>query len=313
MSDLQEFYKKSDHLFQFYQEGKHADALAVAETLAADYPERGADTFFWRICLLAVTGQQEHALQVFGEALSQGVWWAEFRLRSDPDLDSLQGNPEFERLVSSSEEMHVQAEASAKPNLVVHQPGRTGPFPLLIGLSPRGSHPELDFRDWNPALHLGWLLALPQSSQLASPLSHMWDDREKALNEIAAHVKTLIKTYPVEASQIVIGGYSQGAARAIELVMSQRVNVRGFFAVVPGKLDLSELEQSSRSGVGRGVLISGGKDPRYEMFQQVKEIFTSNGIPLMFENYPEMGHEFPHDFEHVLQKGLEFILNEEHQ
>jgi len=311
MSDVQEFFKKSDTLFQFYQDGKYADALAIAEKLAAEYPERGADTFFWRICLLSITSQHEQALRVFAEALSQGVWWAEFRMRSDPDLDSLQGNPEFERLVKLSEGMHIQAEANAKPKLVVYQPEGTGPFPLLISLSPRGSHPALDFRDWKSAIKLGWTLALPQSSQLASPLSHMWDDREKALTEIAGHVETLIEEYPIDSNRIVVAGYSQGGARAIELVMSQKLKVRGFFAVVPGRLDLTELEQWAGSGVGRGVLISGGKDPRYEMFKQVKEIFAKNKIPLMFEHYPEMAHEFPNDFEPVLERSLNFLCDAE--
>src|SRR5215510_6115137 len=223
MSDALEFFKKSEPLFQFYQEGKYADALSVAEKLAVEYPEWDARTAYWLICLQNMTGQSEQALRTFQEALTRGVWWAEFRMRSDSDLDSLQGNEEFERLVKLSEEMHQQAEANTKPNLAVHEPEGSGPFPLLVSLSPRGSTPELDYRDWAPAIHLGWVLALPQSSQLASPRSFVWDDREKALSEIVGHVETLIKEYPVDADRIVVAGFSQGATRAIELVMSQKV------------------------------------------------------------------------------------------
>lgn len=310
MTDSSEFFKKSEALFQFYSEGKYADALAVAEKLAGEYPEQDPRTAFWLICLQNMTGQSEKALRSFSDALARGVWWAEFRMRGDSDLNSLQGNPEFERLVKLSEEMHLQADVNAKPGLFVHQPEGKGPFPLLIALSPRGGSAELDFRNWKSALKLGWMLALPQSSQLASPLSFVWDDREKALNEIVAHVNALVKEYAIDPNRIVIAGFSQGAARAIELVMSQKVKSHGFIAVVPGPLDLVELEGWAASGEGRGVLISGGKDPRYEMFVQIKEMFTKHNIPLMFENYPEMGHQIPNDFEPILQKGLEFILQE---
>ena len=92
--------------------------------------------------------------------------------------------------------------------------------------------------------------------------------------------------------------------------MSERIKANGFIAIVPGTIDLDELSRWADSAKPRGVLISGGRDPRYEMFQQVKEIFTQKDVSLMFENYPEMSHEFPNDVEAVLRKGLDFILKE---
>ena len=108
-----------------------------------------------------------------------------------------------------------------------------------------------------------------------------------------------------------MAGFSQGAARAIELVMSGRIKANGFLAVVPGPIDLNELGGWADSSQARGVLISGGRDPRYEMFQKINGIFSQKELPLMFENYPEMSHQFPNDFETVLQKGLDFIMKQE--
>ena len=308
MTDVQEFFKKSEALFQYYQQGKYADALKVAEKLAIEYPEREGNTSYWRICLYAVTGQKEHALQAFEEALNRGVWWAEEQLYSDSDLASLQGDAEFERLVARSEEKHVHA--IAEPELFVYQPEGTGPFPLLIALHGRYSSAERDVPLWKSALKYGWMLAMPQSSQPSSSLSFVWDDREKAMNEVADHVNSLITKYPID-NKIVIAGFSQGAARAIELVMSGRIKANGFIAVVPSTIDIDELNHWADSAKIKGVLISGGRDLRYEMFQQVKQIFTQKNVPLMFENYPEMSHEFPNDFETVLRKGLDFIMKPE--
>lgn len=306
-NDIQEFFKKSEALFQYYQEGKYANALAVAEKLAAEYPERDGNTSYWRICLYAVTGQKERALRSFDDALKRGVWWAEERLRSDSDLASLQDDPEFERLVALSIEKHRQARA--EPELFVYQPDGTGPFPLLIVLHARNSSAERDVPFWKSAVKQGWLLAMPQSSQPSSPLSFVWDDREKAVDEVTRHFDSLIEKYPIDRDKIVVSGFSQGAARAIELVMSERIKANGFIAVVPGTIDMNELNVWADSSQVKGVLISGGKDPRYEMFHQIKEVCEQKNIPLMFENYSEMAHDFPNDFEAVLQKGLEFICS----
>ncbi len=306
-TDLQEFFRKSEALFQAYQEGKYTDALAVAERLAAEYPERDGNTSYWRICLHAITGQRELALQVFEEALKRDVWWAEEQLRSDSDLHSLQGDPQFERLILLSNEKHKQARA--EPELFVYQSDGTGPFPLLIVLHGRYSSAERDVPFWKSALKYGWILAMPQSSQPSSSLSFVWDDRAKAMDEVAGHLDSLVEKYPIDRDKIVIAGFSQGAARAIELVMSQRIKANGFIAVVPGTMDIDELKRWADVAKVRGVLISGGRDPRYEMFQQIREIFTQKDVSLMFENYPEMPHEFPNDFETVLQKGLDFVCS----
>ena len=310
MTDVQEFFRKSEALFQYYQEGKYADALAIAENLAAEYPEREGNTSYWRICLYALMGQKERALQAFDEALKRDVWWAEEQLRSDSDLGSLQGDPEFEHLVALSNEQHKQA--TADPKLFVYQPAGAGPPPLLIVLHGRYSSAERDLPSWKSIIKHGWILAMPQSSQPSSTLTFVWDDREKTMDEIAKHFDSLVREYSIDKEKIVVAGFSQGAARAIELVMSKRIKANGFIAVVPGTIDLDQLSRWADSTKTRGVLISGGRDPRYEMFQQVKEIFTQKNIPLMFENYPEMSHEFPKDFESVLQKGLDFILKEQH-
>jgi predicted esterase len=59
----------------------------------------------------------------------------------------------------------------------------------------------------------------------------------------------------------------------------------------------------------RGYLIAGGKDPRYEAFKQVHTLLLQHGIPCEMEDHPELGHEFPPDFENSLDKALKFILS----
>lgn len=305
-----EFFQASRKLFQLYEEGKFKDALSLAEQLAPAYPTFAVKTYYWRICLLSVTGQQEEALRLFEEALGNDIWWSEGQLQSDPDLKSLQGNEEFERLILLSNERTRDAQQHAQPKLFTYLPDDKGLFPLLVALHGRWSSPDLDVHFWESATRHGWMLAMPQSSQMTSPMAYLWDDLDKSLAEIAKHLDSLIKGYSIDPERIVIAGFSQGAARAMQLVMNRVVKARGFLSVVPSGVEGNELESWSNAIGTRNVLISGGKDSRHDFFQQMKEICEAKRIPLMFKHYPEMGHDFPDEFEQVLQQGLKFILNE---
>ncbi len=58
----------------------------------------------------------------------------------------------------------------------------------------------------------------------------------------------------------------------------------------------------------RGYLVAGGRDPHYETFKKIQALFLENAIPCEMEDHPELGHEFPADFEKSLAKGLKFLL-----
>ncbi len=314
MSDRQDFFERSEEMMRFYREGRYPEALAVVERLAGEFPAEAPTTSFWRICLLSVAGRTEAALVFMRQAMDEGHWWSERQLRADSDLAGLQGQPDFEAMVAQCNERWTAAQADSKPGLFVSEPkpGPAGRVPLLIALHARGSSPERDLNNWLPITQNGWLLAMPQSSQLGSPNSYVWDDADKTEAEIAAHFSRLAAQYPLDANRIILAGLSQGAARAVQLALKQIVPARGFLAVVPGNILMDDLEMLARSAAGkvRGYLVAGGKDPRYEVFQQAHAILNRNGVACEIEDHPEMGHEFPPDFEQSISRAMEFILKE---
>ena len=316
MSDAQEFFQKAEPLFQQYARGDYAGALLVAETLAGQYPGQAIHTCLWRICLTSRLGRTEEALRLLSEALSSRHWWSESQLLQEPDLEPLQGLPEFEALVATNRALYTAAQATTGPELHVLAPvaPHSAPFPLLLALHGRGhSDAEVKSSHWEGAQKLGWMVALPRSSQLSWSGAYGWDDPEKAEHEILAHYEKICAQFPIKEGHFVMAGFSQGASIAIHLVLQGKLPARGFIAVAPGVIAVEGLagwaEAARESGI-RGVLVVGGKDRRNEAFRQVKEVLEAHKVPLQFVEYPELGHDFPHDFEEVLARALKFLIEE---
>ncbi len=315
MPTNQEFFQTAAPLFQRYNRGDYAGALEIAEELAVRYPEQAIHTCFWRICLTSRLKRIDEALRLFAEGLGAGYWWSESGLRQDADLAPLQGLPEFEQLVVTSHTRHMAAQAAAQPDMQVCTPDSTvpSPYPLLIALHGRGHSPENDNAlYWKHACHLGWLVAMPRSSQLSWPGAYGWDDSELAGKEIVAHYDTLCARHPVDCQRLVIAGISQGGALAVHLALGGNLPACGFLAVAPGNSVTDGLEALIQSAQGsglRGYLVAGGKDPRYETFKQIHALFLQYGIPCEMEDHPELGHEFPPDFEKSLENAIRFLMS----
>lgn len=311
MTDRMDFFRRSEAMMAFYAEGKYLDALNVTEQLAVEFPSEAATTSFWRVCLLNRAGKTDEALKAMSTAMDQMMWWSEAQLRADEDLASLQGLPAFETMVTECQTRQAAAQKDSKPDILIRLPDKDEPYPLLIALHGRTSRPDLDFHYWEPILQMGWMLAMPQSSQLGSPNSFVWDDAALASEEIANQHKQLLEQYSIDKTRVILAGMSQGAGMAIQICLRGFIPVRGFLIVAPALKSAENLEEMIRSARGkRGYLVVGGRDPRYEMFTQIHALLNQNGIPCEMENYPEMGHEFPKNFNQSITKALKFLFLE---
>jgi len=312
MSEERDFFHRSDEMMACYRRGDYAAALAVTERLAAEFPDQVQRTTFWRVCLLARLERIAAALQALREALQAGLWWSEATMRRDPDLEPLQGLPEFERLVGLSLARAAAAQAGVQPLALVRPPaaGTPEPSPLLIALHGQGGTAGADLDRWQAACPLGWRVAALQSSQLAWPGAYAWDDKDKACQEVAGQFERLCAQFPVDRGRVVVGGFSQGAALAIRLVLTGSLPARGFLSVVPGAIELQLLNgwaSAKRAAAVRGYLVAGGLDTRYEFFKQVRTTLTEHDIPCEMEDHPDLAHAFPEHFEKSLTRALSFL------
>jgi predicted esterase len=260
------------------------------------------------------------ALQLLEEALEAGLWWAEAQLREESDLQSLQGLPQFEQLVEVCQKRHAEAQAQAVPVLLTLQPeggcqAGLQPCPLLLALHGNDQTAEGSVGFWRSAVSRGWLLALPQSSQVRGPDGYIWNDQDRAVREIQEHYATLCEQYAIDPDRVVLAGFSRGGELAIWLALSGTIEVRGFIAVGPGGPYTNEpdkwaplIEASQGRGL-RGYLVVGEQDIFcYEGTQALAALLKSRDIPCELEVHPNLGHDFPPDFQQSLARALEFLL-----
>jgi predicted esterase len=319
MNDLT-FSELHTQLYQLYQSGEYAKALDLATRAASQFPAEGVRTYYWRVCMASLVNEMALALQLLEEALESGFWYAQTQLREDPDLQPLQGLPEFERMVEICRKRQAEAQAQAAPALITLEAegqcqAGLQPCPLLLALHGNNGTAEDSVGFWRPAVSNGWLLALPQSSQVRSPDGYAWNDRDWAVREIQEHYATLCEQYAVDRDRVVAAGFSLGGELAIWLALSGTIEARGFIAVGPGGPYMSELDKwipliEASQGRGlRGYLVVGEQDVFcYEGTQSLAALLKSGDIPCELEVHPNLGHDFPPEFQQSLTRALEFVL-----
>ena len=319
MKDLT-FSDLHTQLMHLYQNGEYAQALDLATRAASQFPAEALRTCYWRVCMASLLDETALALQALEEALASGLWYAEAQLRQDPDLQSLQGLPEFEHMVEVCRKREAEAQAQAAPALITLQPESgcqpgSQPCPLLLALHGNKRTAEVTVGFWRSAVSEGWLLALPQSSQVRGPDGYVWNDRDRAVREIQEHYDTLCQQYAIDSDRVVLAGFSLGGELAIWLAMSGTIEARGFIAVGPGGPYMNEpdkwaplIEDSQGRGL-RGYLVVGEQDVFcYEGAQALAALLKSRDIPCELEVHPNLGHDFPPEFQQSLTRALEFVL-----
>lgn len=314
--EARDFRWYSKQLFAFYNQQQYREALEVAQRAWQDCPEHDYDVLWWLACLYSRTGNLEKSLEAFQEALKRGYWWSKQLLLCDPDLEPLHDHAEFHKILAECEARHRAAQAQAKPELLVFTPPTLPPEhlpPLLIALHARGGNASQFAPYWQPVLAQGWLLAVPQSSQVFSHEGFCWDDREQAQRELTEAFEQIRSSYAFDPKQVISAGFSQGASLAILLALQgQPIPCRGCIAIVPSFRDLEALfprmSQAAEQGL-RVVLMTGDQDRYYAQAQQFCTKASRRGLKVQLWVEPGLGHEFPSDFATKLLKALDFIVS----
>jgi predicted esterase len=315
---FEELYKELQAL---YQQGDYAGALGLATQALEDYPDQRTSLDYWRMTMAARTGDPAHSLRVLKEALERGQWYSELLLRRSPSFKALQGDPDFEQLVTLNQTV---AEKDSQNNFPIftlrpEKRCRSGgpPCPLLLGLHTNAStvHSSLGF--WRPAALAGWLVAAPQSSQAIWKDAYVWDDRETAEGEIQRHYATLLHSYAIDPRRTVLAGHSLGGEVAIWLALRGSIERRGFLAIGPGGPfmdDLAEwnplLKEHPRPGL-RGFILCGEQDSliRHVNIRKLVDKLKHAGLDCRLEILPGLGHDYDPGYEPAIREALEFLAS----
>ncbi|HEX7974975.1 MAG TPA: dienelactone hydrolase family protein [Anaerolineales bacterium] len=302
-----------------YHQGEYARAGDLAAQYMAQFPEQAPILYYWRSAMAARLGQTPQAVDLLRQVLEAGFWFGEPLLRRSPSYQSLQGAPEFEKLVTLNQRLHEADPTLAYPLLTLRSEGRCQaggePCPLLVALHDRAAAAQGSVDFWRGAASTGWLVAVPQSTQAMWKGAYNWDDREAAAQQVQKHLKALEGKYAVDPRQAVLAGHGQGGDTAIWLALTDAIRVQGFIAINPSGLLLDEpdswpeLIRESRNAELRAYFILGAEDETisHESLEALAEALEREGISSEIEEVSHAGHDFFPGFEDALQRALDFV------
>lgn len=308
------FRELQRQLMDLYNKKEYTMVLARSEQELANFPEQRDAILYWCMCMQVVLANTNEALQTLRQALEEGFWYSPKWLKEDPDLATLQELPEFQKLAEMSRQRLAKAQLSTLPQLFVEQPaGATTTRPLLIGLHGNGSNAKDTLEQWSGLTEQGWLVAVPQSSQIVSSSGYVWDNREQAIDEIRAHLATMQRDYKADPQRVVLGGFSMGGGQAIWMALQQSIQTCGFVVLgpylTPDELEAlpALLETQKPAGVRGSILIGEDDVPCLEVSHKVEEIMRAAGLSCELKLLPGLDHSYPPDFRELVVQGLSFV------
>lgn len=270
-----------------YGRGRYDAALAVLDRAGPHLGAHWERVAYWRACLLARQGHHREAVDVLSQSVEAGAWWAPRLLELESDLDPLWDDERYRQLLHI---MDRRRKTWAPSVSGLWLDGETGGLPFL-GLHGRNQIFETDAACLANALGPGWQVAIPESAERIAADGPVWDDADRCFG----HVRRVTADLWGEAP-FAIGGFSQGARRALQFGLGNGSRVRAVLAVAPMVLRSTEIAEVVGSLAGppwpQVVILAGEDDPATAGAATIVRHLAEEGIHADLRLSPAAGHEW---------------------
>jgi len=308
------FGQFSTQFMACYQKQAYQEALNLINSTIDHLPFHAGMIMAWKAGMLSLIGDRTGAVATLQAALQLGHWYHEEALRQDPDYAALQELPDFQAIVEECQRRREHDEAPPPPQLTFLEPPPTTPhpYPLLITLHGNMSSASGYAPHWTYAAAQGWLVAVPQSSQIAWVGGyHVWDDYDRALAEIRQQYEGIRQRYEIDPARTVIAGYSMGGEVAQKAALCGDMAVQGFIGVEGWVFDLEQLLpllEAKRNPGLRSYLITGQHAEFLEPSRQIDELLHAHGYASQREEMDNEYHGYGSTFDEILGRALAWVV-----
>lgn len=207
-------YMKEGHRFL---KGKQYARSIEAYRKAVKIIPGQAPAWYNMACAHALSGQKEKALEALAQAVEKGFADPD-HIKNDKDLDSLRGDPEFEKILKRAEELAPKDEILIPKALEEEKP-----LPLMVFCHGTGGNAKDGIRQFSSFSKKEKIIVyLPCGSVR---MGRRKRDRKPACNwkvrkdglRIASKVEQLIKEGKADPERVYMTGFSAGGAMAYML------------------------------------------------------------------------------------------------
>lgn len=304
-------------LNQLVQNEKYQEALDLVTQEGKNFPQDRIWVDFWRMYTAASLGDFQLVFQVAEQSLADGFWYSAVMWQRLPSFEAIQLDPSYERIMSASRAAAEKDDQHAKSILLTRLPeNHSSTSPLLLAFHGNQSTAAQTLPFWQKVISEGWVLALPQSTQiLYKGASYSWDDFEIARAEINEHFSHFQQHTAFNPNCAVLAGHSMGGLVAIRMALLGEPMARGFVVIGPAVPFLDEPEEldellipAAQRGI-RGYFILGAEDNSIykDGIYSLKDKLLSSGVSCELETIPGAGHSYTSAYDEALLRGLAFI------
>jgi len=300
---------------EIYMKGDYLEAYNFITDNYKGIKVNLAQIYNFRYTIANKAGLEELALQIMREAIvEKGFWYQYNYLIEDEDLKSLNKYKEFDESIDMCKKREIEAKRNEKTDLKIIVPDKINEqckHPLIIVLHGDQENIEITEDYWSSCTYKNYLLALPQSSQIQFSEGYEWKDIEKGSRELKEHYERILEKHNIDSDNIIIGGFSAGARVALYSILKDIIQVKGFILAAPWLPEIDEwaplLNKIREKGI-KGYVVCGDKDDDcYECTRRFTDLLNSKKISHKLRIFKGLDHEYPDNFDEILQKAIVFI------
>lgn len=305
--------------FERLAAGDHAGALPYATAARDLFPDK-AEAAFWLACIHSRLGRPQAAVADLRRGLERGHYWPQSWLLEDDDLEPLRGRADFGEVVGAS----ARAEAAALPSgplepvVLPAAPvpaGPRAPRATVVALHGWGQDAPEFALHWRAAAAAGFTVVVARSSQEPCPGFFVWDDRERALQDVARQLAVPGAGPP---GPLVAAGFSQGGGVAVDLALAGLcapvATSMAVLALAAGLGDLAAPPAAGRldAAAARGLrvrLLVGAQDEDADDAQRLARVLSRAGLGARLTLVPGLAHEVPEPPGELLARELAALVD----
>jgi len=301
------------HAMKFYQQKKYAEAAEILKKALTQFPGHLHANTFNLALMYVLLDEADKGLKILEHGLEQGVLYGKYDFL-DEIWTPLRKLDSFHSFDQKNEAKRMELQKAAEPKLEVFVPenfDRSKKYPLFIALHGGGENIEVFKPQWtSDLLKKDFIVAYPQSSQMITINGFNWtEDIELTKKEIKEAYEKIIQKYPVDASRVIVGGFSSGGVASLEVILDNTIPAVGFVVLCPAKPDdftAEKVGEVKERGI-RGTLFTTEMDPRLSDQKEMVRIMKEEGLDLEFIVTPNIGHWYPENLAEMIDAAITHI------
>lgn len=312
---VSEFEHFRDRVFALYSDGHYEELHALLDGAVDRFPNGRSRITYWQACTDSLLEEPERALDRLRRGAAEGMFWPENSLNTDPDLAAARALDGYDQMMKAVRRSAERANSNRpeKPEVLLFAPESGSVRGLLIGLHMYERSAAESVPHWRPATEEGLVVAVPESTQVSGDGEPAWADPAVTARDVLLAREEALNRHPEAASATILGGASQGGARAAAIaVTGDPFSCRGLVAVVSAYPDVPDVASAARDAGARGLrayLLTGDRDTTRDQVEHLYADLLAGGVQAKQEVVANLGHEFPDDFPERLRRAVGFILD----